>query len=92
MCKISCLLLVRCMRFLWYNLSCKNNILCDSITIKCFDAGGMKMYQSFIYLEVRVLLSNKCGVFVQNKDGYTVDSDVLKKICTLTQALSSSPI
>ena len=92
MCKISCLSMVRCMRFLWYNLSCKNNILCDSITIKCFDAGGMKMYQSFIYLEVRVLLSNKCGVFVQNKDGYTVDSDVLKKICTLTQALSSSPI
>ncbi len=49
------------------------------------------MYQPFIYLEVRILLSNKCGVFEKNGENYIVNDDVLKKVYTLTKALSSTP-
>ncbi|MCR5606224.1 MAG: asparaginase domain-containing protein [Treponema sp.] len=48
------------------------------------------MYQSFIYLETRILLDSVPGVFIPEGDGYTVKTEVLKKIGALAKALECS--
>ena len=48
------------------------------------------MYQSFIFLEVRILLSDEQGVFEQGENGATVKSAVLKKMAPLCLALGST--
>ena len=45
------------------------------------------MYQSFIYLEMRVLLSPVPVVFVKNDGIITVDREVMRKVFALTHAL-----
>ncbi len=46
------------------------------------------MYQSYVYLEVRILLSNKCGVFNKVSDGsISIDKSVLDSVFALTSSL-----
>ena len=45
------------------------------------------MYQSHVYLEVRILFSSSKNVF-KNSIPFSVDSNVLKKVHTLASALN----
>ncbi|MCQ2981205.1 MAG: asparaginase domain-containing protein [Treponemataceae bacterium] len=46
------------------------------------------MYQSHVYLEVRMLVTGAQPVFTENTDGsFAVDPDILKKVALLSQAL-----
>ena len=48
------------------------------------------MYQSFVFLEVRILLSNEPEVFAKSADGVKIKSAVLEKVAVLARALGST--